>query len=108
MGFNLGPNKQAQEVYSSRKTNKGHCQSSSFNGSNVEACSSQKHLGLIMDNKLNFNVHVQNKITKCNKLIRTVKRLSVILPRDVSLRLYKMFIRLHLDYADIIYGKPNN
>ena len=61
-----------------------------------------------MDNKLNFNVHVQNKITKCNKLIRIVKRLSVILPRDVSLRLYKMFIRLHLDYADIIYGKPNN
>ena len=38
-------------------------QNLSFNGSNVEAWSSQKHLGLIMDDKLSFEVHVQNKIS---------------------------------------------
>ena len=63
MRFNPDPNKQAQEVYFSRKTNKGDFENLSFNGSTVEACSSHKHLGLIMDDKLNFDVHVQNKIS---------------------------------------------
>ena len=74
MRFNPDPNNQAQEVYFSRKTNKGDFQNLSFNGSNVEACSSQKHLGLIMDDKLNFDVHVQNKIRK--SMVNTIKSLS--------------------------------
>ena len=41
-----------------------------------------------MDNKLNFDVHIQNEMA--------------------LLTLYKMFIRLQLNYADIIYDKPNN
>ena len=57
------PNKQGQDVYFPRKTNKRDFQNLSFNGSNVEAWSSQKHLGLIMDDKLSFEVHVQNKIS---------------------------------------------
>ena len=61
-----------------------------------------------MDNKLNFDVHVPNKISKCIKIIGIIKRLSVIIPRDVLLKLYKMFIRLHLDYADIVNDKPSN
>ena len=104
MRFNPDPNKQAQGVYFSRKTTKEHL---SFNGSNVETCYSQKHLAIIMDNKLNFDVHVQNKISKCNKMIGIVKQLSIILPQDALLTLYKMFIRMHLDYPDIIYDKLN-
>ena len=61
-----------------------------------------------MDDKLTFDVHVQNKISKCNKIIGNVKRLSVILPRDALLTLYKIIIILHIDYADKIYDKPNN
>ena len=41
-------------------------------------------------------------------MIRVIKRLSVNFPRDVLLRSYKLFIRPHLDYGDIIYDKPNN
>ena len=48
MCFNLDPNKQAQEVYLSSKTNKGDFQNLSFTGYNVEVCSSRKHLGLSM------------------------------------------------------------
>ena len=35
-------------------------------------------------------------------------QLSVSFPRNVLLRIYKSFIRPYLDYADIIYDKPNN
>ena len=37
-----------------------------------------------------------------------MKRLSLIISRDSLLTIYKSFVRPHLDYADIIYGKPGN
>ena len=61
-----------------------------------------------MDNKLSFDVHVHKKMSKCNKIIGIIKRLSIILPRDASLTLCKMFIRSHLDYVGITYDKNNN
>ena len=45
---------------------------------------------------------------KCYKMIGVIKRLSVNLPHDALLRIYKLFIRPHLDYGDIIYDKPHN
>ena len=42
------------------------------------------------------------------KLIGLIRRLSVNLPRNALLTIYKSFIRPHLDYGDILYDKPNN
>ena len=30
------------------------------------------------------------------------------MPRDSLVTIYKSFIRPHLDYADVVFGKPNN
>ena len=49
MKFNPDPNKQAQEVPFSNRTNKDSALSITFNNSNVETISSQKQLGLILD-----------------------------------------------------------
>ena len=78
--------------------------------SNVPAkrCSIQKHLGIHLDEKLNFNRYVKEKITKANKVIGVIKKLSNILPRDALLTIYKSFVRPHLDYGDIIYDQPKN
>ena len=45
---------------------------------------------------------------KCNKLIGLIKRLSVNLPCNALLTIYKFFIRYHLDYGYILYDNPNN
>ena len=74
----------------------------------VKRCSIQKHLGFHLDEKLNFNHHVKEKITKTNKGIGVIKKLSNILPRDALLTIYKSFVRPHLDYSDIIYDQPQN
>ena len=47
-------------------------------------------------------------MTKSCKRIDIIKRSSVNILRDALLRIYKSFIRPHLDYGDIIYDKPNN
>ena len=79
-----------------------------FNERMITKCNHHKHLGKILDSNLNFNTHIDQKIKKCNKLIGLIKRLSVNLPRNALLTIYKSFIRPHLDYSDILYDKPNN
>ena len=79
-----------------------------FNNVPVKRCSIQKHLGIHLDEKLNFNHHVNEKTNKASKGIRVIKKLSNTLPRDALLTIYKSFVRPHLDYGDIIYDQPQN
>ena len=108
ISFNPDPNKQAIEVRFSNKRDKENYQPLQFNSSDVQIADSHKHLGLILDSKLNFNEHIESKITKCNKTIGLMKKLSLILSRKSLLTIYKSFVTPNLDYADIIYDKPSN
>ena len=69
---------------------------------------SQKHLDLYLDNQLNFQHHIKEKISKANKGIGLFKGLSLYLPHAFLLSIYTAFVRPHLDYADMIYDRPNN
>ena len=107
MSFNRDPNKQATEVLLSRKVNSNDHSKLTFNGNHVQQYSSQKHLGLFLDNKVDFNKHFDEKINKCNKIIGMMKKLSPSVSRQTLLTIYKSFVRPILDYADIIYDKPH-
>ena len=48
------------------------------------------------------------KIKKCNKIIGLIRRISISLPRNALLTIYKFFVRPRLNYGDILYDKPNN
>ena len=108
MKFNPDPNKQAQEVHFSNRTNKDSSLFITFNNSKVETISSLKHLERILDERLNFNELLENKINKCFKIVGFLKSLSDKLSRDVLFRIYKSFVRPNLDYGDIVYNKPNS
>ena len=108
MQFNPDPNKQAQEVYFSEKSNNENSLPVTSNNAKVVTCSTHKHLGLALDKRLSFNEHIQRKMNKCYKMIRVIKRLSVNLPHDALLKIYKLFIRPHLNCRDIIYDKSHN
>ena len=108
MQFNPDPDKQAQEVYLLKKSNNENSLPVIFNNAKVVTCSTHKHLGRLLDKRLSFNEHIQSRMNKCYKMIGVIKRLSVNLPRDALLRIYKSFIRPHLDCGDIIYGKLHN
>ena len=109
MIFDPDLSKQAQEVIFSRKTNKiNHATTTTFNTIPVARTPYQKNLGLCLDEKLNFTHHINLKISKANKGIGIIKRLSHILPRKSLITIYKSFFRAHLDYCDVIYDQPNN
>ena len=79
-----------------------------FSSNNITKCSHEKHLGVVLDSNCNFNSHIDQKTKKCNKIIGLRRRLSVNLPRNALLTIYKSFIRPHLHYDDILYDKPSN
>ena len=70
MGFDSDPSKQAQEVIFSCKIQKTCHPSIYFNNKSVKQVPSQKHLGLILDNKLNFQEHLQNIVNRTIGLLR--------------------------------------
>ena len=108
MSFNPDPSKQVQEVIFSPKIQKTCHPSIYFNNKSVKQVPSQKHLGLILDNKLNFQEHLQNILNKVNKTIGLLRKLQNILPREPLLTIYKSFVRPHLDYGDVIYDQHYN
>ena len=69
MIFNPDPSKQVQEVIFSHKIQKSSHPSIYFNNKSVKQVPSQKHLGLILDNKLNFQEYFKNILNKVNKTI---------------------------------------
>ena len=86
MQFNPDPNKHANEVIFSRKTNSNNLSHPpiKFNNNNISKCPHQKHLGTVLDSKLNFKAHVDQKIKKCNRMIGLIRRLSINLPRTYN------------------------
>ena len=57
MQFNPDRNKQAQELYFSKKAGNQKSLDLTFNKSNVASSPSVKHLGMLLDSRLNFNEH---------------------------------------------------
>ena len=108
MSFNPDPSKQAQEVTFSRKIQKTCHPSIYFNNKSVKQVPSQKHLGLILDNKLNFQEHLVNILNKVNETIGLLRKLQSILPHEPLITIYKSFVRPHLDYSNVIYYQHDN
>ena len=81
MSFNRDPSKQAQEVLFSNKATKANHPNIIFNGSTVQKSGNEKHLGLILDEKLTFNDHITSKLTTKSELTSTLRKLYHYMPR---------------------------
>ena len=59
-----------------------------------------------MDSKLSFSSHIKSVISKTRRGIGLLKYLSQYLFRHTLNNLYKLYVRPHLDYGDVIYHIP--
>ena len=71
----------------------------------VKRTDEHKHLGLILDSQLNFKSHIRQAISKARRGIGMIKYLSKYVSLDVLDQIYKLYVRPHLDYGDIIYHR---
>ena len=76
MNFNPDPSKEAQEVIFSRRLKKISHPPLFFNNIQVTQSSSQRHLGIILDEQLAFCEHLKMRTSKINKTIRLLRKLQ--------------------------------
>ena len=84
MMFNPDINKQATEVYFSQRRAKSLPPRIIFNNNNVLTSSCQKYLVLVLDSKLGFNEHVNQKMNKCNIILGLMQRLFLNTIKETS------------------------
>ena len=107
MSFNPDPSKQAVQVVFSRKSKSIDHPQIYFNDIEVKSVKEHKHLGLILDAKLSFASHINEKLSKARKGLGIIKLLSPYLSIKTLDQIFKLCIRPHLDFCDVIYHIPN-
>ena len=104
MSFNLDPIKQAQKGVFSRKIKKISHPPLNFNNDSVSKyIQYQKHLGVYLDNNLDFCKDLWNLFKMVSKTISLLRKLQNNLPGTLLVTIYKFFVRPHLDFEDILY-----
>ena len=106
MSFNPDLSKPAEEVIFSHKRHKSVHPPLFFNNVQVKQVNEHKHLGLILDSKLTFDSHINEKLAKARKGIGVIKYLSTYVSVKTLDQIYKMYVRPHLDFCDVIYHIP--
>ena len=106
MSFNPDPQKQAVElIFSTKRIEIDHPEIR-FNNIPVTKVDEHKHLGIILDSKLSFSAHIKAAISKARKGVGLLKYLSKYLPRHTLNELFKLYVRPHLEYGDVIFHIP--
>ena len=99
MTFNPDPTKQAaQLVFFQEKSIPKNHPLIYFQDTPITIVDEHKHLGLLMDKKMNFSSHIREIIAKANKGVGMIQYLSRYLPRHSLDQIYKLHVRLHFDY----------
>ena len=86
-------------------TNKANCLSPvlSFSNQPIPKTHTHKHLGLTLSQDLRFHEHVNDLIRKVNIALSPLYPIAHLLPRQVLITVYTIYIRPYFDYCDAIY-----
>ena len=103
MQFNPDITKQAIEVIFSSKYKKVEHPPLFFNEIPVAREDSTKHLGIILDSKLNFRKHILEALDKAKNGLSLMKFLAKYLNRNCLELTYKMHVRPYLEYGDVLF-----
>lgn len=70
----------------------------------LERTTSEKDIGVIFNEKLNFSEHLAEKINKANKIVGIIRWSFVNLDIEIFRALYTALIRPHIEYANQIWS----
>ena len=75
----------------------------SMNDQVIHEVENHTHLGLTLNNKIEWHSHVDNILNRVSKTVSSIKRLAQIIPRKTMQQLYTSLVRSVIDYGDCIY-----
>ena len=75
------------------------------NGSVLKNVRCEKVLGLIIDNHLSWEAHIDELTSNLSKIIALFRRIKIYLPLNTRILFYKTFFQSRIDYCCIIWGQ---
>ena len=70
----------------------------------LERVTSEKDLGVIFDNNLNFREEIASRVSKANKIMGIIRRTFLHLNKDNFILLFKALVRPHTEYGATIWS----
>ena len=75
-----------------------------LNGITVPLSNSVQYLGVTLDSKLTFEIHIKILETNLSKVVGIICKLKFVLPKDALIQLYYALFPSHLLYVRVIRG----
>ena len=70
----------------------------------IEWCTSEKDIGVTIDDKLSFDNHITNQINKATRVMGAIRRSFTYLEEHNFTLLFKALVRPHLEYAHAVWN----
>ena len=70
----------------------------------LEEATTEKDLGVTIDDHLKFTDHVQAKVNTANKLLGFIRHSFQHLDKEIFTLLYKCLVRPHLEFASCVWS----
>ena len=64
----------------------------------------EKDLGVFIDNKLDFQKHIDYSINKANRVMAVARRTFDYMDKEIFLNIYKGMVRPHVEYASSVWA----
>ena len=74
------------------------------NGSAINIVDSAKYLGIVIDDELNFKLHIKTIEGKVARSVGILSKLKHFFPQNIMLQLYYALVHPFLSYGIIIWG----
>ena len=68
----------------------------------LETATEEKDMGVIIDEKLQFDKHTEVKANKANKVLGLLRRSFETLDKETLVWLFKALVRPHLEYSNTV------
>ncbi len=78
----------------------------SLQGRSLKTIHKEKDIGVMIDDNLEFEKHLHEKVQKANQMFGLIRRTFEHLDTTTFIPLYKSLVRTYLDFASSVW-KPN-
>ena len=102
MFFNFGKCKHVH--HGSHDLNFRYSMSNNGEIKEIQKVTSEKDLGVIVDNKLLFREHIGKKVGIANRNLGLIFKTFEFMDKDMFLSLYKSIVRPHLEYLTVVWS----
>ena len=107
--LSINPSKTKLVVFGTRQAvKKNKSMHLEINGAKIQAVSTYKYLGVVLDSTLSHKPHIAYVTKMILHKLTMLTAVRKYLTKDVALRIFKSMVLPYFDYADVVYHTANS